>query len=69
MIRNKDEKIVNLIVEDDGKGFDPSTPSPSSGIGLSNLKVRVNKLQGSFHIDSGKGVGTSVSVNIPVEND
>lgn len=69
LIRNKDEKIVNLIVEDDGKGFDPSTPSPSSGIGLSNLKVRVNKLQGSFHIDSGKGVGTSVSVNIPVEND
>ncbi|WP_420386115.1 ATP-binding protein [Roseivirga sp.] len=69
LIRNDEEKKVNLIVEDDGKGFDPKAPSLSGGIGLSNLKARVNKLNGSFHIDSGKGAGTSVSIDIPIEDD
>lgn len=69
LIRNNDEKKVNLIVEDDGKGFDPSAPSLSGGIGLSNLKARVGKLNGQFHIDSGKGAGTSISIDIPIEND
>ncbi|NVJ47436.1 MAG: sensor histidine kinase [Cytophagia bacterium] len=69
LIRNNDEKKVNLIVEDDGKGFDPSAPSLSGGIGLSNLKARVGKLNGQFHIDSGKGAGTSISIDIPIEDD
>lgn len=69
LIRNPDEKVVNLIVEDDGKGFDPAEPSLSGGIGLGNLKARVNKLNGHFHIDSGKGAGTSVSIDIPIEDD
>ena len=69
LIRNPDEKVVNLIVEDDGKGFDPAVPSLSGGIGLGNLKARVNKLNGHFHIDSGKGAGTSVSIDIPIEDD
>lgn len=69
LIRNDDEKKVNLIVEDDGKGFNPNAPSLSGGIGLSNLKARVGKLNGSFHIDSGKGVGTSISIDIPIEDD
>lgn len=69
LIRNADEKVVNLIVEDDGKGFNPTVPSLSGGIGLGNLKARVNKLNGHFHIDSGKGAGTSVSIDIPIEDD
>jgi len=69
LIRNKDEQKVNLLVEDDGKGFDPTAPSLSGGIGLSNLKARVGKLNGQFHIDSGKGAGTSISIDIPIEND
>lgn len=69
LIRNADEKVVNLIVEDDGKGFNPSVPSSSGGIGLANLKARVSKLNGHFHIDSGKGAGTSVSIDIPIEDD
>ena len=69
LIRNDEEKMVNLVVEDDGKGFDPSKPSLSGGIGLSNLKARVSKLNGQFHIDSGKGAGTSISINIPIADD
>ena len=67
LIRNEDS--VNLIVEDDGKGFNPNEGIKGGGIGLSNLKARVNKLNGNFHIDSGKGAGTSISIDIPIIND
>lgn len=63
------EGNVNLIVEDDGVGFNPETLGKKSGIGLSNLKARVAKLDGTFHIDSGKGAGTTISIDIPVTND
>lgn len=63
------EGNVNLIVEDDGVGFNPEKLGKKSGIGLSNLKARVAKLDGTFHIDSGKGAGTTISIDIPVTND
>ncbi len=65
---NKNEGSVNLIVEDDGVGFDPNKLNgEKTGIGLSNLKARVTKLDGTFHIDSGRGAGTTISIDIPVE--
>lgn len=66
---NESEGNVNLIVEDDGIGFNPEKLGKESGIGLSNLKARVAKLDGTFHIDSGKGAGTTISIDIPVSND
>ena len=66
---NESEGNVNLIVEDDGIGFNPEKLGRESGIGLSNLKARVAKLDGTFHIDSGKGAGTTISIDIPVTND
>ncbi|OEK05167.1 hypothetical protein BFP71_17300 [Roseivirga misakiensis] len=66
---NQNEGSVNLIVEDDGVGFDPKRLENADGIGLSNLKARVAKLEGTFHVDSGKGAGTTISIDIPVEND
>jgi len=66
---NQNEGSVNLIVEDDGVGFVPEESIKADGIGLSNLKARVAKLDGTFHIDSGKGAGTTISIDIPVTND
>lgn len=66
---NETEDNVNLIVEDDGIGFDSENLGKESGIGLSNLKARVAKLDGTFHIDSGKGAGTTISIDIPVSDD
>jgi len=66
---NQNEGSVNLIVEDDGVGFVPKESIKADGIGLSNLKARVAKLDGTFHIDSGKGAGTTISIDIPVTND
>ncbi|KYG80242.1 sensor histidine kinase [Roseivirga echinicomitans] len=65
----KGEDSVNLIVEDDGMGFDLKEVNKKSGIGLSNLKARVAKLNGNFHIDSGRGAGTTISIDIPINHD
>lgn len=59
---------VSLSVEDDGVGFDPSSP-PGKGItlGLSSMKERAKLLGGDFEIQSQPGQGTRVSVHIPLE--
>lgn len=66
---NEYENKVNLLVEDDGKGFDPLNLRKEAGIGMENLKARVAKLNGSLHIDSGKGAGTTISIDIPITDD
>ncbi len=63
---NENDESVNLMVEDDGVGFDPVKLRQEAGIGLENLKARVAKLGGMLNIDSGKGVGTSISIDIPI---
>jgi len=59
-----DDKI-NLIFEDDGDGFDMLTTN--LGIGLKNIEKRVEKLDGTFIIDSSSKRGTTLIANIPFE--
>ncbi len=61
------EGEVNISVEDDGKGFDPSTRT-SYGIGLQGLKERYLMLSGSFDIESAPGEGTRLYGSLPVSN-
>lgn len=58
------EEIV-VIAEDNGRGFDPAHPTYAEGVGLKNMRSRVEYLQGSFTIDSYPGKGTSIVVEIP----
>lgn len=57
---------VRFSVEDDGRGFDPSTrPGPAQGhFGLQGVRERVNKLQGKMQIDSAPGRGACITVEI-----
>lgn len=57
---------INIIVEDDGKGFDPHNLPRSGGIGLSNVLSRVEFMNGKIDIDSGNS-GTTVMIDIPVQ--
>ena len=60
---------INLIVEDDGTGFNPQDPHLKKGIGILNIDNRVKKLSGTWNIDSGKGKGTTVIIDIPVNEE
>ena len=55
---------INLITEDNGVGFD--VEKLSKGIGLQNIKTRVEKIKGVVNFDSaiGKGTTTIIEFNI-----
>ncbi len=55
---------LNILVEDNGRGFDPATVA--QGMGTGNLHSRAAELGGKVNIDSRPGRGTSVSVDIPL---
>lgn len=58
---------INLMLEDDGKGFDYNKAfDEKKGIGLGNIQSRVEYLNGSMDIDSVQGKGTTVIIEIPL---
>ena len=57
---------LNILVEDNGQGFD--TREKHDGIGLKNIRSRVDKLNGSITIESIKNKGTTVNIDIPIQN-
>ena len=61
----KHPEIVNIIIEDDGPGFDSNNIN-NGGLGLKNLRLQIQKLNGDIQIDSKPGKGTSVILNLPV---
>ena len=61
-------KYINVIVEDNGQGFDYSRAlEEKKGIGLGNVLSRVEFLKGTVDIDSAVGKGTTVVIEIPYE--
>ena len=63
---SENENRLYITVEDDGKGFDPTSVEQKDGIGLSNIRNRVNLLQGTVEISSRPGEGTTFSIEIPL---
>lgn len=55
---------VLITVEDNGKGFDLIAPQNAAGIGLANIKYRVNYLKGTIEINSKPGDGTTVNIEL-----
>jgi PAS domain S-box-containing protein len=53
-----------LVIEDDGVGFDPALTTP--GLGLGNLRSRVEKLSGRLVIEQPEDHGTRVEVWLPL---
>jgi len=60
------ENWLNLTLEDDGKGFDPNNLAEGKGLGLKSIAFRTQYIGGEYEIDSREGMGTSVSINVPL---
>jgi signal transduction histidine kinase len=56
---------LRFTVEDDGKGFDPSTLRQTSG--LQNMRDRIESLGGTVTVTSQPGQGTKVAGELPVQ--
>ena len=63
----EDRGNLLITVEDDGKGFDPAANEQSEGIGLTNVRTRVEVLRGTFHLESKPGRGTFINIEVPME--
>ena len=63
---NKVGNDLNIVVEDNGIGFDVDAARRKDGMGLRNMETRVNRLNGKIHFDSGKGKGTTTIIDITV---
>jgi signal transduction histidine kinase len=61
-VRVEDEQLF-ILITDNGSGFDPS--GTSRGHGLSNLRERLEQIQGRCELESSLGKGTSVSLQVP----
>lgn len=61
------ESDLQLIVTDNGKGMDLSSPA-GRGIGLNLMRYRSNLIGGSLDIDSKPGAGTTITCTLPPAN-
>lgn len=58
---------LNLVIEDNGVGFDTSKINDFEGIGLKNIVSRVLYLNGTVDFDSMAGHGTTIIVDVPTK--
>ena len=60
-------KEVETEISDNGVGFNTNeVSSKSSGLGLENIKSRIDMMKGKFEIESSKNTGTKINVKIPL---
>ena len=61
----KDKKLL-FSINDNGKGFDTLKMSHKDGLGINQIDARIHMMSGKFIIDSQKGKGTKISIELPV---
>ncbi|SKB75757.1 tetratricopeptide repeat-containing sensor histidine kinase [Maribacter arcticus] len=59
------DDVFNVIMNDNGRGFNIN--KGKKGIGIRNITSRINKLNGTYHVESVEGKGTTISLQIPVK--
>jgi two-component system, NarL family, sensor histidine kinase DevS len=64
LLRGSTDGVAELVIDDDGTGFDPGTPR--AGFGLENLRERVSALGGTLEIESSPGEGSRLQATIPL---
>ena len=62
--RESGPTVLHVVIEDDGRGFDPDRVI--EGMGTGNMKHRAEKAGGTVDIASEPGRGTTVRIEIPL---
>ena len=58
---------LELIIDDDGQGFDLAETRRLGGVGLISLDERVRLIGGGLTIETGRGRGTELRVRVPIK--
>lgn len=59
-----DDDLLNILIRDDGQGFD--LQGTCKGMGLANIQERARGLDGTIQIESEPDKGTTIRVQIPL---
>jgi signal transduction histidine kinase len=61
-----EEDFVEVLIRDNGHGFDPGRHS--AGLGLSTMRERIEQIGGVLHLHSAPGSGTTVVLRAPTSS-
>ncbi|MBI4831384.1 MAG: sensor histidine kinase [Candidatus Lindowbacteria bacterium] len=59
-------QFLLLVVEDDGRGFEPSKIDIHAGLGLIGMRERVEQISGTVTIRTEPGKGTRIEARVPI---
>jgi signal transduction histidine kinase len=62
-----EDRMVVLAVTDDGVGFRPDSPRAPAHRGLTNMRGRAADIGATFTIASTEGIGTVITVHVPLD--
>lgn len=57
---------LEMVIEDDGCGFDVASARTQAGLGLASMEERTNLAGGCFLIKSAPGAGTRIEARVPM---
>ena len=63
---SQNKKNFFITVEDNGVGFDQNDLQHKKGMGVNNVKNRVDYLKGKLEINSQPGEGTTVNIELKI---
>jgi two-component system, NarL family, sensor kinase len=61
-----DSNYLNMVINDNGCGFNYDQTHELPSLGLKSMKERTESINGSFSITSQPGLGTTIKVKIPI---
>ncbi len=57
---------IQLVVSDDGRGFDPNLSKSEHHLGMAVMQARMERVGGTLTIETAPGAGTRVIASIPI---
>ncbi|MBK8987656.1 MAG: GAF domain-containing sensor histidine kinase [Chloroflexi bacterium] len=67
IIARRGARGVELVITDNGRGFDVSAMKQAVGHGLANMRARAEELKGTFRIQTAPGKGTTICLTFPIQ--
>ena len=67
VVLNKSEERLRLHIIDYGEGFSPPTAlNDTENLGLAGIRERVQRLNGTFTLNTAEGEGTRITITLPL---
>lgn len=66
LLLERSASYINVVLSDNGKGFNYEEGKNKGGLGLKNIAVRINYLKGQITFSANQPKGTKVHIQIPV---